>query len=292
MNESLSSVSDGFAVPGYSLIEGPGGLPVVSLVNDHGVASIALQGATVLSYRPSDEADVLYVSESAVFSDGQPIRGGVPICFPWFGSHGTDAGKPSHGTVRTRAWELVGVHEHNGALTVRLTTREGVLAVAFEVTLGPRLGMSLEVEHTGRSGESEVFEAALHTYLSVGDVSGATVTGLEQTDYLDQLEGRRRLTQGDDPIVFEGEVDRIYLNTSATCVLHDPVFERSVAVDKDGSRSTVVWNPWIEKARRLADLPDDAWQRFVCIETGNIADNAVTLRAGERHRMAAALSVQ
>lgn len=286
------SRADRLAVPGFSLEEGEGGLPVVVLENSHGRATVCLQGATVLTYQPTGVGDVLYLSEDAEFKDGVAIRGGVPICFPWFGPHPTDGDQPSHGTVRTRLWELADVHAHNGAHTVRLTTRHESLAVAFELTLGPRLGMLLEVVYEGKQGEPCSFETALHTYLQVGDVSGVTVTGLEETDYLDKLAGGQRFTQGDDPIRFEGEVDRVYVNTSATCLVSDPAFERTLVIDKDGSRSTVVWNPWVDKARRLADLPDDAWQRFVCLETGNIAENAITLKPGEKHRMAAAVSVQ
>ncbi|WP_428388644.1 D-hexose-6-phosphate mutarotase [Mucisphaera sp.] len=291
-DQRLADARERFSLPGLSFEAGPDGVPFAHLSNSHGRASIAFHGATILGYQPANEAAVLYLSEDAVFQEGKAIRGGVPICFPWFGPHAQDASAPAHGLVRTRCWDLIEAGSSNGALFIRFGIRVGALEATFEMTLGPRLGMVLTVHHAEAAGDPERFESALHAYFAVSDIQEISITGLEQTDYLDKLQQGERFCQGDDPIRFAGEVDRVYIDTSAACLLHDPALDRTVIVEKDGSRSTVVWNPWIDKAASLGDLPDDAWERFVCIESGNLVDNAVTLRPGEHHRMSCAIYVQ
>ncbi|MEQ9454441.1 MAG: D-hexose-6-phosphate mutarotase [Phycisphaeraceae bacterium] len=291
-SDPIRDAAQRFSLPGLTFEAGPGGVPFAHITNAHGRASIAFLGATTLGYQPANESAVLFLSEDALFVEGQAIRGGVPICFPWFGPRADDPKAPSHGVVRTRLWDLDDAIAHNGAHTLRFSTSAPPLQATFELTLGPRLGMSLTVSHTDSAAEPVTFEEALHTYFAVADAREVTVTGLEQTDYLDKVDHGERKTQGDDPIGFAGETDRVYLNTSTPCTLHDPQLDRALVIDKDGSRSTIVWNPWIEKARRLTDLPSEDWPRFVCVESGNVAENAITLRPGEHHRLAVSIRVQ
>jgi glucose-6-phosphate 1-epimerase len=239
------------------------------------------------------------MSESSRFEAGAPIRGGVPICFPWFGPRAGDPSAPVHGVARTSAWTLDGVTlEANGAIIVRLSLDCGALAVphvphdlhlASELHLGRDLSMALSV--TNRSGVPSTFEEALHTYFSVGDVRQVSVAGLEGATYVDKVDGGTRKTQPDEPVTIGAETDRLYLDTGTAVTLTDPALGRSLRVEKTGSRSTVVWNPWVAKSRAMPDFGDDEWPGMICIETANAAANAVTLPPHASHTMTAAISV-
>ena len=150
--------------------------------------------------------------------------------------------------------------------------------------------MSLEVEN--RDEREFTFEEALHTYFAVSDIADVTISGLERTPYLDKVGGLTQRTQDDMPIRFSGETDRAYLETMATCSIDDPGLQRRIVVSKDNSRSTVVWNPWIAKARAMQDFGDEEWRGMVCVETANVGVAAVPLAPGERHRMTVSLAVE
>jgi len=162
-------------------------------------------------------------------------------------------------------------------------------AVAFEIRLGSTLSMALSVTNPGEAPVT--FEEALHTYLAVGDVRRAAVEGLEGASYVDKVDGGRRKTQGANPVAIDSETDRLYLDTEAEALLTDPVFGRRIRVAKTGSRSTVVWNPWVAKSKAMPDFGDDEWPGMICVETANAADNAVTLPAHTSHVMTAAISI-
>jgi D-hexose-6-phosphate mutarotase len=150
--------------------------------------------------------------------------------------------------------------------------------------------MALEVHNTGSS--PLVFEEALHTYFAVGDIRRVSIEGLEATDYLDKVGGITKRSQGPNPVTFTGETDRVYLNTRATCVAHDPAGGRNISAAKDGSNATVVWNPWTAKAKAMPDFGDDEWPGMLCIETANVADVAVTVQPGQAHTMTAVVSAK
>ena len=160
-------------------------------------------------------------------------------------------------------------------------------SATYRVSVGTALRLSLDVHNTGNVPFT--FTEALHTYLRVADATAASVTGLEATDYVDKTLGFKPANQGPHPIAFTGETDRVYVNTRATTVLHDPAGKRTITVTKDNSASTVVWNPWAEKAAALPDMGDDEWRQMICIETANTGVNAVTLPAGQSHAMTAVL---
>lgn len=252
---------------------------------------VCTQGAHVARWGHAGQ-EVLFLSRNSRFEPGQAIRGGVPVIFPWFGDDPEGEGRPAHGFARRAPWNLVESRTEADALRValELTDDEGTRAqwphrfhLRLEAELGQVLTLTLRLEN--RDAQPLRCETALHTYLAVGDVRRIAVRGLAGATYLDKLDRGRRKREGPAPLTFTAETDRVYLDTTATCVLEDPVLGRTLTVAKEGSRSTVVWNPWVEKAARLVDLADDEWPRMVCIESGNLDDDALTLPAGGTHTM-------
>jgi D-hexose-6-phosphate mutarotase len=286
--------------PGVTLGPGLNGLPRVLVGTAETSGEVYLHGAHVTAWRPAGAAPVLWVSRDSLFEPGKPIRGGVPICYPWFAAHATDATAPMHGFARLADWQLADAAASGGAvhLSFVLTDDERSRKSAwphrfraeFRVSLGATLGMTLDVSNPGSSPVSH--EAALHTYFAVGDIRRATVTGLGGTEYLDKVEGFARKRQGDAPIAFSGETDRIYLDTEATAVIHDPVLKRRVEIAKSGYQSTIVWNPWSDRARALPDFGDDQWPEMLCIETANVRERAVMLEPGSHHSMRATVALR
>lgn len=278
-----------FGIPGVLAFEsGPGGLTQAVVTTQACSGQMYLYGAHVTGYQPAGHEPVLFVSASSLYQQGKAIRGGVPVCFPWFGPHATDKSAPPHGPARITDWELVGVEQEAGSVTLALSAEFDPYRVDYRVTFGRELKMVLSVCNT--SASDAIFEAALHTYLTVGDARQIQITGLEGVDYFDKVDGQQRKTQPDQPITFTGETDRVYIDTDSTCVLTDPVLGRRITIDKTGSRSSVVWNPWIDKASAMGDFGDDEWQNMACIETANAGPNAVTLAPGAVHEMSATIS--
>jgi glucose-6-phosphate 1-epimerase len=280
---------------------GAGGLERARVSGPRADAEVYLQGGHVTRWQPRGaSAPVLFLSARAAYAPGKAIRGGVPLIFPWFGPHATDRTKPMHGFARSRAWRLTAAEpapEGTVALELALDDDETTRALwphafraRYRVTIGDALALALEVVNT--SSVPFTFEAALHTYLTVGDIRTASLTGLEDTAYIDKIDAMTRKRLGRDPLRLAGETDRVFLDTRARCVVDDPTLRRRLSVDKTGSASTVVWNPWAVKAAEMADLEPDDWRRMICVETANAADDAVTLAPGARHVMTATLRVE
>lgn len=278
---------------------GDGGLTRARVSGARAEAELYLQGGHLTRWQPHGAAPVLFLSRRAAYAPGKAIRGGVPLIFPWFGAHATDRQAPMHGFARARDWRLLSRGDGpDGAVVLELgldddeATRRlwpPTFALRYRVIVGATLHMALEVVNT--SPAPFTFEAALHTYVAVGDVEAVAVSGLENTIYLDKVDAFARKRHGAGPLRLTGETDRVFLGTRARCVVDDPVLGRRVVVDKTGSATTVVWNPWALKARDIADLQPDEWRRMLCVETANAADDAVTLPAGGRHLMSATLSL-
>lgn len=233
-------------------------------------AEIYLQGAHLARFR-----DWLYLSPNAQFIGGEPIRGGVPVVFPWFGSKKDDPSAPLHGIARTVLWQIENVAED--AVTLQLEIESWRAQMKFE--FGDALRMRLEVENA--SDENRRFECALHTYFAVEDVRNISIKGLDGKDYLDKTDAMKRKTQRGHTAI-EGETDRVYLDSPGPIAIRDA--SRTLEIrGAQGWRSTVVWNPWSERAAQLEDLGDAQWPRFVCVECGAIADDAATLAPGETY---------
>lgn len=291
----LSAANARFGLSGrITFREIPGGLVVMEVANIHGHAAIALQGGHVMSWQPKSQAEpVVWLSRFAKFAPGKSIRGGVPVCWPWFGPHSADPGLPAHGFARTVPWEVTATRElHNGASEIALalveTDRTRAMwphraGVSVLVTVGATLEIALITQNRGE--HDLVIGEALHIYFQVGDIADIRIRGLEGCEYLDKAGGGSVRRRQDGPVVFSAETDRIYLNTESECVIEDTRLQRRIRVAKSGSRSTVVWNPWTEKADKMGDFGPDGWRRMVCVESANAAGNVVNLAPGAEHRL-------
>jgi glucose-6-phosphate 1-epimerase len=292
MSAELDELRSRFAIPGVVSIDpGAHGMPRVTVTAPAAEAHVYLHGAHVTHYRPRGGTPVLFLSNESHFAPDKPIRGGVPVIFPWFGPHPADPTKPAHGWARTRPWTLRNVTEGADRGGVGLTLSLGQIdgfALTCRVRVGPELRLELEVQNVGHAPLK--FGEALHTYLAVSDVRQARVEGLDGRAYLDKVDGMKRKTQS-GPVTITGETDRVYLDTPEEVTVHDPGAGRRLTVSKEGSASTVVWNPWVEKAKKLPDFGDDEWPRMLCVETANVAENAVTIAPGRRHVMRALVRV-
>ena len=295
---SVSEWNERFGIPGVAeVVAGQGGLALVRVTTEAASAEIYLHGAQVTSWRPSGADEVLFVSKQSLFVDGKAIRGGIPICFPWFRGKADDPKAPTHGVVRTKEWELTGIEQDGNAVTVTLATENDEAGrrwwphefrVEYRVRVGKELSLALTVVNTGGSGMR--FEEALHTYHRVGDAEQVRVKGLDGTAYLDNMDGNREKRQAGE-VVFTAQTDNAYLDTTEPLEVVDPVLRRRIRTEKGNSRTTVVWNPWREGAKTLADFGDEEWRVMACVEASNIIAYAVELGEGEKHPMTAVLSV-
>jgi glucose-6-phosphate 1-epimerase len=284
-----------FALPGIAqIVSGRGGLPAVQVQTPTATGTVYLLGAHVAAWKPAGFDEVLWLSEKSNWETGKAVRGGVPICFPWFGPR-KDA--PVHGTARLRSWELESIRQQPAGVEVCLTLRHDEAARAFwphdfllrqRVTFGTQLTMALELTNTGSAPFAA--EEALHTYFAVGDVRGIRITGLAGANYLDKTDNARQKQQQGD-IAITAETDRVYLDTLGAVTVEDPGKRRRLTISKENSRDTVVWNPWIAKAKAMADFGDDEWPAMLCVETCNVAAHPVTLPPGQTHIMKARIAV-
>ena len=278
---------------------GPGELPFVELSSTHGSAVVALQGGHLLSWIPRGEQPVIWLSKDAKFAPGKSIRGGVPVCWPWFGHHPGETSFPAHGFARTVPWQVVAAEESgDGGTRLVLSLEQNDATrrywpLSTEVTIRISLGAALEIELiTRNTGEAPItIGEALHTYFEVGDVREIAIHGLENCEFLDKLDGGKSKRQK-GPVRFCGELDRVYLNTIGDCLIDDAGLNRRIRIAKRGSRSTVVWNPWHEKAANMGDLGEGGYLNMVCVESANTADNAVSIAAGDEHHLAAIYRVE
>jgi glucose-6-phosphate 1-epimerase len=276
--------------------EGRGGLPRVVVNGARGSAEIYLFGAHVTQFQPRGAKPVLFVSKRALFDGRNPIHGGVPLVFPWFGPR---KDKPLHGFVRTKPWgiessEVLG----DGSVRLVLATSSDEATKAlwphafelrFTVVVSDFLDMTLEVRNVSK--EAMEFEEALHTALAVGDVGNICIEGLAASEFLDRRDGERREKPENQPLRITGETDRLYFNSGRVTV-RDPGLQRSIVVEKTNSGATEVWNPWSQKAATIADLGADQWKPMVCVEAVNARDCKVKLAGGLVHRMSQRISVE
>lgn len=273
-------------IPGCVLFsEGNGDLPKLEIKTAWSTAEIYMHGAHVTHFQKKDEPPLLFMSQLSRFNEGTPIRGGIPLIFPWFGSR---EGHPAHGFARIQSWELREVAPlPSGAVKLRLYLPDPPAANAYPkfaleyiVTVGKTLAAELIV--TNQSADQNfTFENCLHTYFNVGDISSVSVAGLKGAIYLDQMENFARKTEQGEKIEITKETDRIYIDTPAATEIHDASLKRRIRIEKSGSLSTVVWNPWIEKSARMPDFGDDEFHKMICVESGNVSENRLTLASGK-----------
>jgi glucose-6-phosphate 1-epimerase len=284
-----------------SFLSDPGGLPVVEFKGKLGSVRVALNGAHVLEYNNAAGHSILWVSQEAVYETGKPIRGGIPICWPWFGPHGDDPKKPAHGLARICEWELCqtgAVIDKKAAFVefslVDTEWSRSLWPYSFElvyrVTLLPD-ALEISLRTTNTDDRPFLLSAALHSYFGVSSIEETVVEGLDGVNYLDQLDGMAVKKQI-GKVTFDQEVDRIYVHAPSTTKIEGSASGRSIEVESRGSRSTVVWNPWIDKAKRMGDFGDMEYQEMVCVETANAGPDKVEVRPGDCHGLTAILRIK
>jgi glucose-6-phosphate 1-epimerase len=297
----LKSLQEHFAIPGVlSFHQNAAGLISIEVRTPAAAATIYLQGAHLTHWQPTGQAPVLFLSRKTDLEPGKPIRGGVPIAFPWFAADqkmDRIDGKPgpSHGFARTQDWTLAFAALSGDDMHLTFTLAPTKISrdlgfdhfrIAFELTIGRSLTMKLAVANDAEA--PLVFEEALHTYFAVADVHEVTLTGLEPTPFIDKTDKFAHKPAAKIPLVFTGFTDRVYNHTTAPCTIHDTLGKRRITVVKTNSDTTVVFNPWKE----MPDLSPDEWHEFLCVETVNAGESPVTLKQGATHTMQSHISVE
>jgi glucose-6-phosphate 1-epimerase len=269
--------------------------PRAVISTDECDAEIYLHGAQVTRFRPRGGDELLFLSAASTYAPGKAIRGGVPIVFPWFGDR-TDGAGPAHGFARITSWSLVSTRKIDRGieLVLRLVADDATRALGYDafsidaqILCGRFLEIALTISNLGDKPLS--CEAALHSYLAVGDIARVQLEGLAGTRYLDKVDGGRPKEATAARMAIVGEVDQVHLDTGPRCLIYEDGRPRTL-VEQEGAHATVVWNPSVEKTKRLRDLEEDAWRRFLCVETAAIADNRLVIDAGAFHRLAARIS--
>lgn len=294
----LADLDRRFGIPEIArVLEGRGGLARIEITGPFAQGEMYVHGAHVTSWRPAGAEEVLFLSTKSRWEDGQAIRGGVPICFPWFRGKADDPQAPAHGFVRTRSWQLYSIAESNNGVAVTMfiesdgQTRRwwpGEFRLVHRVTFGADLKLELICINTGETRFR--FEEALHTYNRVADVKDVQLRGLDGTRFLDNTASNKEKTQLGD-VTIAAQTDNAFMNTQSAVDLRDPKMGRRIRLQKSNSNATVVWNPWQEGASRLRDLGEGEWKQFLCVEASNIIGAGVELAPGQEHTMSAVVSV-
>jgi len=302
-NSDLEQLNENFAFSdGENFLRfkmGEGGILLIEIHNDQASAVISMQGAHVLSWVPVDKEEVIWVSDDAVFASGRSVRGGIPVCWPWFGAHEDNASFPAHGFARTVMWQVLDVQQISSGETqiaFMLDTRAldesyqqmwpSATVVEYRVTIAKTL--KLELETFNHSDEEISIGQALHTYFKVDDVRNTAIDGLDDRDYLDKTDGFKRKTQS-GPVTLSDEVDRVYLQTPDDIIIDDT--KRKIMIKKRGSLSSIVWNPWKLVAEKMGDLGKDGYLSMLCVESANAAEDIVSIGSGQHHNLSVTYSL-
>jgi glucose-6-phosphate 1-epimerase len=299
--DALSMVTEldrRFGIPGVAKVStGNGALPRAQITSSLCEGELYLHGAQVTSWKPAGEDEVLFLSTKSRWEEGQAIRGGIPICFPWFRAKVNDPQAPAHGFVRTKAWQLESMVESERGVVVSMFTESdertrrwwpGSFRLVHRATFGSELSLELVCTNTGTTPLR--FEEALHTYNRVADVQEVRLLGLDTVRFLDNTDSNHEKVQSGD-VAIVSQTDNAYLNIQNAVDLLDPHMRRRIRLRKANSLTTVVWNPWREAAKGMRDLGDGEWMQFLCAEASNILDFAVNLAPGQEHKMTAILSL-
>ncbi len=296
----IDELDDKFSIEGelgFAQLEND--LVFATISNKYADADICLYGAHITSFRPHHTMEILWMSPLSNFEEGAPIRGGIPVCFPWFGLHKTEPDKPQHGFGRLMYWNVTETASMpNGETMMRLELCSSEKTKTFwphdfcaEMTIhvGRKLTASLKVTNT--SSEPFEYGCALHSYFTLSSIENITIEGLQNTKYHDQLQPGDFIQETPELIIRQAET-RHYYNTGSPVIIADPVFRRKIRVEKAGSNVTTVWNPWKETCAKIPDLPDEAYHVFVCVETVNSFEDTIHLAPGEVHETSAVIGLE
>ena len=297
----IEQLNADYAIAGQlKFIEGKGGFPFIEISSAKASALISVYAGQVLSFHPAGEADdLMFLSEKAYYQTGKAIKGGVPICWPWFGADPAGQGRPAHGFVRNRLWNVVATEttaDGNIRVTLGLMDTPETRAIwpqsftlALEITVGNSLNLELVTRNTGT--QTFPVTQAFHTYFKVGDISQTSVLGLEGIDYIDKTDNSAQKQQT-GAVMINTEVDRIYLGVQGELVIDDVALKRRIRIASRGSKTAVVWNPWAKISAEMGDLQDDDYRRLLCVETSNAATDVVEIAPNSEFRLVANYRVE
>jgi len=269
------------------------GFEYLEILNDSATAKIALQGAHIFEYKRKTQDELFWLSEISDFELGKAIRGGVPICWPSFGMNNPEL--PQHGFARTSLFECTSCEEIDANTTevqLRLTHSEESLklwnykfALVLKVTISDKLTMELKT--TNLDEKEFKLTQALHSYFKLSDISNAVVKGLENKPCFNALTNETNIQNGE--ITFNQEFDKVFQKVDSELILQDR--EKTISINNEGSSSVVVWNPWIDKCKRMSAMKDDAYKEFVCIESANAFEDFIVLKSKQEHTLKATISL-
>ncbi|EKO3793013.1 D-hexose-6-phosphate mutarotase [Vibrio metschnikovii] len=260
---------------------------IVRVIHDKAVAGIALHGGHVVSFRPTGQDDLLWMSKKAIFDGKTALRGGIPICWPWFGRLAT----PAHGFARSSQWQLIEHRENEQGVIVVLgldsnQQTRSVWPHEFQLRLSIEISDSLTVRLTITNTDQKAwaFSGALHSYLNVADVRETTITGMG-SDYIDSLQNDQ-WCQGEETLTLRDSIDRVYTKPQPHIQVQDHQRQRTLVVDNQGHNSAVLWNPWAQGAQSMGDMQDDGYLTMLCVESTWHAPSLTAgkvLQPGETH---------
>lgn len=299
MSMNVDELNDKYAIEAEVGFYEEDELVFVMVSNKYADATICLYGAHILSYNPVRNMEVLWMSPESSFETGKAIRGGIPVCFPWFGMHESNDSLPQHGFARIMDWKLIKTKtlaEGENQIIMQLCSSDETkkywasdFCAEMIFTIGTKLEVTLKV--TNPSTETIEYTSALHSYFSLSAIQNITIEGFENTRYQNQLDGGDYI-QETPLLAIDKAVTNHYYNTESDNVINDPVFNRRIRIEKSGSKNSTVWNPWDETCSKMSDIPDDGYESFVCVETVNKIDNSIKLAPGESHETTAIIGVE
>ena len=290
----LAQLNSDYGIPEQlQFISGKGDFAYVQVTNDQATALISIYGGQILSFQPkSAPQDLMFLSENAYYKAGKAIKGGAPVCWPWFGPDPEGAGRPSHGFARNRSWQVLGtdaISSGETKVTLGFSDTDDTQALwpsAFELAIEITVSNTLNLTLISRNRSDQPFDItqALHTYFTVGDITQTTVVGLDGTNYIDKVDGGQMKSQT-GPVIVASEVDRIYTGVPNELVIQDAALDRRIRITSVGNKTAVVWNPWSEISTKMADLENQDYTRFICVETTNAAEDVITVPAQGEFRL-------
>lgn len=292
---TIEQLNERFGLEGkVNFFSDKGELVFVEINTPNAKAQISLYGAQLVSFVPVGQQDIIWMSERSLFEEGKAIRGGIPLCFPWFGPHATDKTKPQHGFARLQYWEVKTVEETaDEEIMIELILQQSESSLALwpyafnaiaQFIIGKNLAVKLTVSNTGN--ESFEYSDALHTYFNISNIDTIAIEGLQDAAYYDAF-GTNLKTQHPALLYFNTETNRRYVNTTADCIIHDEGRNRKITVAKTGSKVTVVWNPGEETTKTISDMLPEGYKTFVCVEPANAYPgiDMITLAPGQSHSL-------
>lgn len=308
----LNELKQRFAVSGaIEFSEISPGFIHLKITNEHAHAVISLYGGQLLEFKPHDQHEpLIWLSEKAVFQQGKAIRGGIPVCWPWFGEYELEEleepaaeSMPAHGYARISHWQLDSVKSLADGQTELLLhlPQENIprhlhairqffhCQLALKITIGKALKLELISHNHGLKTVPLTY--ALHSYFNISNIHDIELIGLEQQTYLDKLNAGQAAQQT-TALRFAGETDRVFIDSDTAIRLIDTKLKRSIVISKENSHSSIIWNPWQETSARMSDMTEPGWLSMVCIEAANVAKNKVLLGAGETQRMKVTISAE